>query len=322
LADAVGIGSALLDLTYIVDDDTLGHLNLKKGHMHLIDEDASRKILKHLEKIPAQVTPGGSAANTMAGVACLGGSAVMIGVVGTDDRGDTYINESKKAGVDVRISRHNSMTGHAITMITPDSERTFATHLGAALNLSENDILEKDIKGNKVLHIEGYLLDGGGLKKAAIRAMDLAKRHNLMVSVDLADPSLITRNLDEFKRLVKEYADIVFVNEEEARVFTNKTEAEALNIIYESCRIAVVKLGASGSLIKSDGKIYNIQANRVSVVNTNGAGDMYAAGILYGLANNMPIEKAGKVAAYASSLVVSQVGARLGNGISVGDLNI
>ncbi len=308
--DVVGIGSALLDLTYEVDFSFLEELKLKKGTMQLIDEETSRIILSKLEGLGGEVSPGGSASNTMAGIANLGGTSAFIGKVGNDPRGDYYIRESAAAGVKSLINRHDSLTGHAITFITPDSERTFATHLGAAVHLAPEDVPAEAIRQSRILHVEGYLLEGD-MKEAGIRAMEIAKEHGVKISIDLADSSLIMRNLGEFKRIVRSFADIVFVNEEEARAFTANDAVEALNIIYLISEIAVVKLGEEGSLVKADGRVHTVKPCRTKVANTNGAGDMYAAGLLFGIARKMPIEEAGKLASYASSLVVAQVGARL-----------
>jgi sugar/nucleoside kinase (ribokinase family) len=141
--------------------------------------------------------------------------------------------------------------------------------------------------------------------------MQIAKKNGVKISIDLADPALVNRNLAELRKLVKEFADIIFVNEHEAEAFTGKKEEEALHEIYEMCEIAIVKLGAEGSLIKANGMIYKIPVYKTSVVNTNGAGDMYAAGILYGIASNMDMEKAGHLASYAASRVVASADARL-----------
>ncbi len=309
--DVTGIGSPLLDLTVEVDDNILEILGLTKGQMHLIEEDKSESIRESLKSYNIVTTPGGSSANTLAGVANLGGQGVLIGKVGNDLYADFYISETEKAGVKTRLKKHDTMTGHAITFITSDSERTFATHLGAAIHLSKDDITKEDIIQSRILHIEGYLLEIPEVREATVFAMKIAKEKNIMISVDLADPGLIGRIHDILNDIVSEYTDIVFVNEEEARAFTGKEEEEALNILYSQCEIAVVKLGERGSIIKSDNTVYNIPAYETNVVNTNGAGDMYAAGLLFGISNNLPIENSGRIGSYASSLVVAQTGARL-----------
>ncbi len=314
--DVIGIGSALLDVMYEVDYSFLHDLKLKKGTMQLVDETASKKILDSLKGKEGTITPGGSAANTIAGVANLGGKSAFIGKVGNDAQGDLYIAETEKEGVACYISRHSSLTGHAITFITPDSERTFATHLGAAIHLKPEDVPVDDIKKSRILHVEGYLLEGD-MKDAALFAMTVAKESGAKISVDLADPLLIKRNLGEFKRIVRHFADIVFVNEEEARAFTAQDAVEALHVIYLITEIAVVKLGEEGSLIKANDTVHKIKPYKTRVANTNGAGDMYAAGMLFGIARKMPIEEAGKLASYASSLVVAQQGARLKEKIDI-----
>lgn len=315
--DVVGIGSALLDFTVEVDERVLDKIGLKKGQMHLIDEKRSREIFEELKDYTIETTPGGSSANTLAGIAVLGGRSLFLGKVGNDHNGDYYISENEKMGVMTKIGKIDRMTGHAITFITPDSERTFATHLGAALYLGRDDILEQDIRNSNILHIEAYLLENDIQRRACFEAMSIAKYNHVRISIDLADSALILRNKDDFTAIVKKYADIVFVNEEEAVAFTGKREEEALHVISALCDVAVVKLGEEGSLIKSDDEVHRIPAVKTRVENTNGAGDMYAAGLLFGIAKKVPIEKAGLIGSYASSLVVSQRGARLHEGIDI-----
>lgn len=307
--DVCGIGSALMDLIFEVDDSVLEEIGLKKGEMHLIDKEKSKDILNKLEN--AKTCPGGSSANTLAGVAMLGGNAVFLGKIGKDEHGEAYESKTKEHGVNTNLSKHdNEMTGHAITLITPDAERTFATHLGSSLHLKKEDITEEDIKESKILHIEGYQLEGD-VKEAALHAMEIAKKNNVLISIDLADPAFVKRNLESLKEITKEYADIIFANENEAKAFTGKDEEEALHEISNICKIAAVKLGERGSLIKRDGKVHIIPINVVNVVNTNGAGDAYAAGILYSIAKDINIEKAGKIASFISSKVVASSGARV-----------
>ncbi len=318
--DVMGIGSALLDFTVMVDDADLKELGLSKGGMALIDAERSREILSRLTGRAMEITPGGSSANTLAGVSMLGGKGIFLGKVGRDQHGDRYIAETERSGVTSDIGRHDSMTGHAITFITPDSERTFATHLGAALMLNRNDVREEHIRNAKIIHLEGYLFEPPGLLDACMHALELAKKHHVIISLDLSDPGLIQRIHPTFERVVREYANIIFVNEDEARAFTGKEKEHALHHISEMSDIAVVKLGAEGSLIKSGGLMYQIPVFRTNVVNTNGAGDMYAAGVLYGIANGFSPERAGRIGSYVSSKVVAQVGARYPGTISVNDI--
>ncbi len=313
--DVVGIGSALLDLIVEVDDAFLADLNLTKGQMHLIDEDTSREIQKKIASMDIEVAPGGSAANTLAGVVNFGGSSLLLGCVGDDEHGSIYIEKTQGQGVDTSIERKSTLTGHAITFITPDAERTFATHLGAALKFNDMDVLEEDIQKGKVLHLEGYLFEPDGLHFACTKAMKIARAKGLGISIDLSDPGLIGRIHGRFKDALEKYVSIVFVNEEEATAYTGKPPEEALLELGEVCECAVVKLGSEGSLIRFGGRTYEINPESADVVNTNGAGDMYAAGILYGITHGYSMEEAGILASHAAAKVVSQVPARLSENI-------
>ena len=316
--DVIGIGSALLDFTVEVDDSILSKINLNKGEMHLVDENRSTEILELLKSYPMEITPGGSSANTVSGILNFGGKSIFCGKVGKDEHGDYYINETKKNGVISRIVKEqNYFTGFAITFITSDSERTFATHLGAALQYNKDDISEDDIKKSRILHLEGYLFEPEGLREACVKAMETAKKNNVLISIDLSDPALISRIYDTFKEVITDYANIIFLNEDEAKEFTGVHGEEALDQLYTMCDFAVVKLGANGSIIKYDGQAHNISVYETEVVNTNGAGDLFAAGALYGIARGFDPERCGMLGSYAASLVVSQVGARINESIDV-----
>jgi len=318
--DIAGVGSALLDLTVEADDSLLEELNLRKGSMELIDPQRSKEILEKIKNLPMDYTPGGSSANTIAGAARCGASGVFIGTIGNDEHGSIYLTETQKSGVTPILPTLKSATGHAITFITPDSERTFETYLGAAAELSVDAIDEDAIASSKILHLEGFLFEPPGVKEAAFHAMDIAKKNNVTISVDLSDPALIERIHDTFDLILKDYVDIVFVNEEEAKAYTGKEEGDALNDLSKLCSFAVVKLGARGSLIKTDRNIYTIPSYPVDVVNTNGAGDMYASGVLSGISMGFTPEDCGKIGSYGSSLVVGSNGARISENINVKDV--
>lgn len=242
----------------------------------------------------------------------LGGKGLFLGSIGNDDYGDTYTQALFMSGVEAKLTRHvKQRTGSAITLVTPDGERTFVTCLGAASHLLEEHVAERDIQKSKILHIEGYLLEGKNTRRAVLRAMTFAKKHVTLVSVDLSDAGIIMRQKIFIKSLIKKYVDIVFVNEAEAFSFTGKKERAALDAICDLCDIAVVKLGARGSLIKAYGQVHRIDPYRAEMMNTNGAGDMYAAGFLHGLANGHQIHLAGQVASFAAALAVASPGARI-----------
>ena len=315
--DVTGIGSALLDFMVEVDDAFISSLGLKKGEMQLVDAERSREIFNLLKSMKIHVAPGGSCANTIAGMAMMGGKGSFIGRVASDDYGKTYVDKTIEAGVTSFISKGTGMTGHAITFITPDSERTFATHLGAAIELSAGEIDYSVIENSSILHLEGYLFEPENLRDVCYRSMKRAKESGTLISVDLADPALVGRIKDVFTDVAEKYADIIFVNEEEAAAFTGTREHEALKVLSGFSEIAIVKLGAKGSMIKSGNEIVKIEVVETNVINTNGAGDMYAAGFLYGLSSGRSIEVSGKIASYAASLVVASAGARVESKINL-----
>ena len=307
----VSMGSALLDFAFKVDQDLLDELNLVKGQMHLIDENRSNDIFKRLSNISSEITPGGSSANVAAGIACLGGKSAFMGSVGRDENGTLYVDETRKSGVNMIVNEYDQLTGHAITLITPDSERTFATHLGAALCFGENDVSQDTIMNSSILHIEGYMLEADFTYSACIKAMDTALKYKTLISVDLSDPALINRINKRFEFVLEKYVDIVFVNEEEAFAFTGVYQIDALRELAKYANLSIVKLGAQGSLISYQGNEYKIDPIKANLVNTNGAGDMYAASIIYGITSGLDIQESGNLASKNSALVVGQVGARL-----------
>ena len=194
--DVIGIGNALLDFIVEVEDNVLAEMDVTKGQFHLIDKEKSKEIMDKLNNYSVKTAPGGSSANTLAGVSVLGGSALLFGKVGKDKHGDIYEQKTRDCGVEVKFGRHeNEVTGHAITFITPDAERSFAVHLGAALHFRKEDIFEEEIKKSKILHVEGYQLEDPELKDASLHAMKIAKENGVKISIDLNDPGLIERNL-------------------------------------------------------------------------------------------------------------------------------
>jgi sugar/nucleoside kinase (ribokinase family) len=306
-----GIGSTLIDLTAGVKEKMLEKFHLEKGRMHFVDDAGSKAILDAIAGHGVEATPGGSSANTLAGAAIYGARAALIGKVGSDHYGDLYIKETEAAGVKAFIARDPGLTGHAITLITPDGERTFAVNLGAAVRFNESDIDYGIISGSSVFHIEGYILEPENLRGPCIKAIEAAKEGGALVSIDLSDPALIGRIKDLLNTVVDKYVDIVFANEEEAFAFTGKKGVEALTALTKRCTAAAVKLGPKGSLLSEDGVIHEIKPFPAKVVNTNGAGDSYAAGVLYGITAGYTIEQSGILGSYSSALVVAGAGARL-----------
>ncbi|MBT5924655.1 S-methyl-5'-thioadenosine phosphorylase [Candidatus Woesearchaeota archaeon] len=308
--DVIGLGNTMMDFLIEVDDTTLASFNLKKGEMHLVDEIKAQEVLSKVQNLNVETVPGGSSANTIKGISFLGGKTIMCGKVGEDKHGEQYIQEMEKFGMTSRIGKHPLTTAHAVTFITPDTERTFSVHLGAALELYIEDILEEDIQNSKVLHIEAYQLEGK-TKETVLHAIELAKKHNTLVSIDLADPALIRRNKELFTELVKDSIDIIFMNEKEAKEFTGLEEEEALKDVAQYVKIAVVKLGEKGSLIHDGETITRINSVQANAIDTTGAGDTFAAGFLYGYCNNWDTKKSGDLGSLFASKVVEQKGVGL-----------
>ena len=309
--DVVSIGNPLMDILIDVEEEFLKELKLVKGNMHLLDEKQIKELEKKLEKTQKKFAPGGSEANTLSALAMLGQRVVYFGKVGKDEHGKNYHEKLMGDGVISKVVRVDGMTGRAVTFITPDSERTFATHLGVATLLEDNEINEADIVEAKFLHLTGYVLDGETTRKAAFRALDIAKNNNVKVCLDLADVNMVKRNKELLKDVIEEYADIIIANENEAKAFTGKEPEEAVDILSKTSEIAIVKLGKQGSLIKQGNKLIKIPGFKANAIDTTGAGDIYTAGFLYGLLNDLDMETSGKIASFIASKVVEIKGARL-----------
>ncbi len=311
--DVIGLGSALMDFLIEVDDQYLLELNLKKGEMHLIDEKQAQEILTHLEKKHLQIdtVPGGSVANTLRGIGLLGGKVIFCGKVGKDKHGFAYVEATEKHGVSTRIKHHHEkITGHCLSFITPDAQRTFSTHLGAAIHLAPEEILDEDIITSKILHLEGYQLEGN-TKETVMHAMEIARKHDTLISLDLADPGIIRRNKKLLERLMQDYVNILFLNEKEAEEFTGLQEEATLQELGKYVPTVILKLGKNGSLILHENKVYKIEPFLVKAIDTTGAGDTYAAGFLYGFTQNWPVEKCGKLGSLFAAKIVEQKGVKM-----------
>jgi len=307
----LGIGNALVDImTRLEDDLFLETIGLPKGSMQLVDNTLVEKLHTQIESLQKSISAGGSAANTINGLANLGVETGFIGVVGNDNMGDYFANDMIKNGITPHLSKSKNKSGTAIAFVSPDSERTFATFLGAALELTEMHLDENILKNYDIIHIEGYLVQNYDLIKSI---MVKAKACGLKISLDLASYNVVEANLEFLKTLVEEYVDIVFANEEEAKAFTGKDPHEALCIISDCCEISIVKIGQKGSLIKRKEHTHIIGVIPAKSIDTTGAGDMYAAGFLYGYLNNMPLEKCGKIGAILAGNVIEVVGSKIEN---------
>ena len=244
----IGIGNALMDVVVkLPNDDILSKYNFPKGSMILVDAETSSKINSDTEVFEKILAPGGSVANTVDGLANLGAEAGFIGKVGNDDLGKKYNNGLSAIGAKPLLFESETSTGVAMALVTPDSERTFGTYLGAAIELSPEDITIDLFRGYDIAYIEGYLVQNHDLVR---KAAEMARKAGLTIAIDLASFNVVEANIDFLKEIIAEYVDIIFANEEEAKAFTGKEPEDAIHEFAKSCEIAVVKIGKEGSLIK------------------------------------------------------------------------
>ena len=306
----VGIGNALVDVMTMVPDETYLHqFGLPKGTMTLVDAERSRVIKASTATLQRTFASGGSAGNTMYGLGIMGVDSSFIGKVGRDDLGNFYEKDMVEAGVVPLLLRSaTTPTGTAVGLVTPDSERTFATHLGAATELVAEELSPAFFKGHDILYLEGYLIFNFPLIEQACR---MAKELKMCVAIDLASFNVVADMLPQFREIVEKYVDIVFANEDEARAFTGLDPREALDDIASICSIAVVKTGSDGSWIKRGEEVIKVEALKVIPLDTTGAGDLYAAGFFYGYSNGFSLDKCGLFGSILAGKVIEVIGARM-----------
>ncbi len=303
------MGNALVDIMISLESDgILDILNLPKGSMQLVDKEQSTTVLTALKDYTKSQSTGGSAANTIHGLAMLGAPTGYIGVVGEDELGGFFVRELIAAGVDPVMIHSKQETGRAVALITPDSERTFATFLGAAIELSAEDLSNEMYRGYDYFHIEGYLVQNHELIE---KAMKLAKENGLMISLDLASYNVVESNLDFLHDIIRKYVDILFANEEEAKAYTGFNPVNALHELAKNVNIAIVKTGNKGSLIKQNNEIVELGIIQVDPVDTTGAGDLYASGFLYGHANGLSLRRCGELGTLLAGNVIECIGAKM-----------
>lgn len=309
IAAVLGVGNALVDVvTRISSDEVLAEFGLARGSMTLVDAELSRTIYKATYGENSTLSTGGSVANTMRSLANLGGKSGYVGKIGHDELGELFRNDFEKRGVKTHILYSKSDTGRVMSLVSPDSERTMATYLGAAAEMVPAEFHPGIFEGFEYVYIEGYLVFNQALIAAAVKA---AKKAGLKVAIDLSSYNVVEANLEFLKELILDYVDIVFANEEEARAFTGLEPEAALHELSKSCELAVVKVGKEGSFIKRGGEVVRVGTIPAEPVDTTGAGDAYAAGFFYGLANDYPLEVCGKIAALVSGKVVEVMGPNL-----------
>ncbi|PIR39617.1 MAG: adenosine kinase [Alphaproteobacteria bacterium CG11_big_fil_rev_8_21_14_0_20_39_49] len=310
--DVVGVGNAIVDILAKVDDDFIKKHGLTKASMALIDETEAFTLYDDMP--PAVEKSGGSAANTLAGIASFGGSAAFIGKVKDDELGAIFRHDLRSIGVhyDTLPSTEGAATAKCLIAITPDAERTMSTFLGATKEITKNDISEEIVAAGKVTYLEGYLWDEPQAKEAMRCAVDIARKHDRKVALSLSDSFCVERHRDEFSALIKEGVDILFANEAEVKcLFETDNFDECVKKIKDYADIVAITLGAKGSIVIHGNNIEKIEPARgLKVVDTTGAGDLYASGFLYGYTHGYNFEQCGKLANLAASEIIQQVGAR------------
>ena len=309
MTKVIGIGNALVDIMTSLDDDTLLlELNLPKGSMQLVDLDFSNHVLNSSAHLRKTLTAGGSASNTIYGLAKLGIETAFVGKIGSDEYGKAYSDDLRSNKILPKLLISSSHSGRAVALISLDSERTFATHLGAAVEFAAEDILDEHFNGYDILHIEGYLVQNYPLINKAI---ELAKKAGLKISIDLASYNVVEEHIDFLKDTLKDNVHIIFANEEEARAFTGKGPMEALGFLTEFADIAVVKIGPEGSLIKKGKEVYKINPVKAKSIDTTGAGDLYASGFLYGHVKGYSMGVCGAIGSVLAGNIIEVIGARM-----------
>jgi adenosine kinase len=311
--DVIGIGNAIVDVIARADDDFLVRHQMAKGGMSLIDEARAEAIYKAMG--PAREISGGSAANTIAGVASFGGRAAFIGAVKDDGLGKVFSHDIRAAGVsfDVAPIKDGPSTARSYILVTPDGERTMNTYLGAAQLLSAAEIIESDIAAAKILYMEGYLWDPQNAKDAFLKAAKIAHAHNRIVALTLSDAFCVDRYRREFLELIKGgTVDFLFANEIELKSLYETGDFDAALLeLRRDTKFAAVTRSEKGAVVVSKEEVAAVPAFPVeTVADTTGAGDLFAAGFLYGFARDLPHETSARLGAMAAAEVISHLGAR------------
>lgn len=305
----VGVGSALVDILCNEDDGFLDRTGAAKGGMTLVDKAFIESTLSRITGKPT-IVPGGSACNTLIGIGKLGGSARFVGKCGSGQWGQLFREELTRSHVEPVLFPSKSPTGRVLSIITPDSQRSMFTYLGASSETQPAELTGRCFDKAAIVHIEGYLLFNPELMITAIRA---ASEAGALVSLDLASYTVVEESRELLNRIIIDSIDIVVANEDEARAFTGcADEREALSSLASKAAIAVVKVGKRGSLIAQGGQ--TIQIDPIGdgyAVDTTGAGDLWAAGFLYGLVNGFSLEKSGRLGSACGYEVCQVVGATI-----------
>jgi sugar/nucleoside kinase (ribokinase family) len=309
MSKVIGMGNALVDvMTILKSDRTLKEFTLPKGSMQLVSKEFSNRLLAGTLGLQKTQSSGGSAANTIHGLANLGIETGFVGKVGKDNLGRFFENDLTENHITPILFHDLEETGRSIALISKDSERTMATYLGAAVDLHEEDISSDLFAGYHFFHVEGYLVQNRELMRKALR---LAGSHGLTVSLDMASFNVVAENRDFFEEIIREYVDVVLANESEAESLTGKKPEEALSGMASMAEIAVIKMGRNGSLVKRGKEEHIIPIEKEKSIDSTGAGDLYAAGFLYGMCQDQSLETCGRTGAILGAHVTEVIGAKM-----------
>ncbi|MGC1860212.1 MAG: adenosine kinase [Methylocystis sp.] len=312
--DVLGIGNAIVDVLSSAEDDALVTAGLHKGAMQLVDEKRSGELYALMG--PTTVVSGGSAANTMAGLASLGRSAAFVGKVKDDDAGREFAHDIRKAGVgfDTPCASDGAATARCLIFVTPDGQRTMNTFLGACQALGPDDIDDSLAASAKVLYMEGYLWDPPDAKSAFLKAAKISRAHGRKVALSLSDAFCVDRYRDEFLGLIRDgVVDILFANESEAHALYQTADFDTAlkELQREANLLGVVTRSAQGAVVVQGASVVSAPAFPVeTVIDTTGAGDLFAAGFLAGFTRDLPHDKSAALGAFAAAEVISHFGAR------------
>tara|TARA_B100001123_G_scaffold179816_1_gene206035 strand:+ start:2125 stop:3120 length:996 start_codon:yes stop_codon:yes gene_type:complete len=311
--DVVGVGNAIVDVISEVGDDFIDAHGLVKHSMTLIDLERADHLGDAMP--PGIVASGGSAANTVVGVACFGGTAAYLGVVGDDDLGEAFRRDLREAGVGFDVpGRPDALpTARCLIQVTPDAQRTLNTYLGVSAHLGPDDIDRDLVAAASHLYCEGYLWDMEPAKAAIRLAMDVARDAGRTVSLTLSDSFCVDRHRDEWRELLADRVDVVFGNADELRSLYEVDDLDvAAEAVAEDVDVAFVTLGKAGSMVVAGGDRVHVVADELEhgVVDTTGAGDLYASGVLAGLSRGASLEHAARLGSVAAAEIISHLGAR------------
>ncbi|MBC8414328.1 MAG: adenosine kinase [Nitrospira sp.] len=309
-----GIGNALVDMEFEVEDVFFSSNGIKKGVMTLVDEPRQHELIGHLDAFEGKKASGGSAANTIIAVSYFGGKSFYSCKVSSDELGDFYVNDLSAAGVDSNVGdgRKDGITGKCLVMVTPDAERTMNTFLGITETFSVDELHQEALCDSEYLYIEGYLVTSNTGRHAAIEARKIAEEAGVKTALTFSDPAMVQFFKDGLKEMIGDKVDLLFCNEAEAMSWAGTDSLEkAIESIKDIASTFAITLGSKGALVYDGKKMIEISQHNVKAVDSNGAGDMFAGAFLYGITHGHSFFDAGNIASLASSKVVSQFGPRL-----------